>query len=133
VGFGIGFGGKAAAVVELDAAVAAVEEFSATGEVLQKIEKATAMRVDFVGLFQLDDAKRSAAGAACVGSKMVPVPPRNKLFVLAFPAGENGHIAETFGQSAMHPPNLSTALAAFQHEGPPFYNAICLSEQGAGQ
>src|SRR5579863_4306308 len=108
---GIGVGGQAAAVMALNAAVAAMMK-PATRQALQEIEHAPIGRIDLIRFLEPDQAESAAFGAAGVGAEMIAVAARHELFAFAFLAFVNGHVTETFGKSPMDPAYFAATLPA---------------------
>src|SRR5207237_6530819 len=93
------FGCKLAAVEELQAAPAAVEQAAAAGHPLQQIEKTGMFAVDTVRRLQPDHAVGAAERAAAGGAEMVAEPARSILLAPACGAHINCHINEALEEA----------------------------------
>src|ERR1017187_405963 len=109
---GIDLGRQPAPIVELQPAPAAVKQSALAGDVLQEVQESAMHAVDLVGLFEAYYPVRATQRAAAGRTKMVAEAARGELLAPARTAFVNSHVAETFEERPVDPPQSLAALHA---------------------
>src|ERR1019366_2722292 len=109
---GIRVGCQPAPIVELQPAPAAVKQAPPAGEVFQEVQESAMHAVDLVGLFEAHYPVRATQRAAAGRPKMVAEAARGELLALARTAFVNSHVADTFDDGSVNPPQSLAALHA---------------------
>src|ERR1035438_1292941 len=101
---GVHPGPEAAPIVELQPAPAAVKQAALAGEAFQEVQEPAMHAVDLIGLLEAHYSVRAAQRAAAGRAKMVAEAARGELLALARTAFVNSHVAETFEEGSVNPP-----------------------------
>src|ERR1019366_9693298 len=109
---GIRVGPEAAPIVELQPAPAAVKQAALAGEAFQEVQESAMHAVDLIGLFEAYYPVRATQRAAAGWGKMVAEAARGELLALARTAFVNSHVADTFDEGSVNPPQSLAALHA---------------------
>src|ERR1019366_2462415 len=109
---GVHLGREGAPIVELQPAPAAVKQAALAGEVFQEVQESAMHAVDLVGLLEAYYAVRATQRAAAGRTKMVAEAARGELLALARTAFVNSHVAETFEEGSVNPPQSLATLHA---------------------
>jgi hypothetical protein len=89
-----------------------VKQAAFAGDAFQEVQEPAMHAVDLIGLFEANYPVRATQRAAAGRTKMVAKAARGELLALAPTAFVNSHVAESFEEGSVNPPQPFAALRA---------------------